>query len=120
VERTMMRVLRDVVKQGRRVHPAAQQDNGRRYDSGQVHGQYLWGAFQRQEAWYENTVRAVNPGPERRIGMHSHGDAGHTKAHHRQVLNYLPLTGTRLGCLLNFGEALMRDGISRIINGDVE
>jgi len=52
--------------------------------------------------------------------MHSHGDAGHTKAHHRQVLNYLPLTGTRLGCLLNFGEALMRDGISRIINGDVE
>jgi len=28
------------------------------------------------------------------------------------------LTGIRLGYLLNFGEALMRDGISRIMNGD--
>ena len=43
-----------------------------------------------------------------------------TKAHHKQVLGYLRLTGIRLGYLLNFGEALMRDGISRIINGDVE
>ncbi|HQH66748.1 MAG TPA: GxxExxY protein [Candidatus Hydrogenedentes bacterium] len=43
-----------------------------------------------------------------------------TKAHHRQVLTYLRLTGIRLGCLLDFGEALMRDGISRIINGDIE
>ncbi len=43
-----------------------------------------------------------------------------TKAHHRQVLTYLRLTGIRLGCLLDFGEALMRDGIPRIIDGDVE
>ena len=43
-----------------------------------------------------------------------------TKAHHKQVLTYLRLTDIRLGYLLNFGEALMRDGISRIINGDVE
>jgi len=43
-----------------------------------------------------------------------------TKAHHKQVLTYLRLTGIRLGCLLDFGEALMRDGISRIINGDIE
>ena len=43
-----------------------------------------------------------------------------TKAHHRQVLTYLRLTGIRLGCLLDFGEALMRDGISRIINEDIE
>jgi len=35
-------------------------------------------------------------------------------------LTYLRLTDIRLGYLLNFGEALMRDGISRIINGDVE
>jgi len=43
-----------------------------------------------------------------------------TKAHHRQVLTYLRLTGIRLGCLLDFGEALMRAGISRIINEDIE
>jgi len=43
-----------------------------------------------------------------------------TNAHRKQVLAYLRLTGIRLGHLLNFGKALMRDGISRIINGDIE
>ena len=42
-----------------------------------------------------------------------------TKAHPKQVLTYPRLTGIRLGCLLDFGDALMREGISRIINGDV-
>ncbi|MEW6572604.1 MAG: GxxExxY protein [Bacillota bacterium] len=40
-------------------------------------------------------------------------------AHKKQVLTYLRLTG-KLGYLLNFGEALMKDGISRIINRDIE
>ncbi|MDD4736558.1 MAG: GxxExxY protein [Kiritimatiellae bacterium] len=39
------------------------------------------------------------------------------KAHKKQVLTYLKLTDYRLGFLLNFGEALMKDGISRIMNG---
>jgi GxxExxY protein len=43
-----------------------------------------------------------------------------TKAHKKQVLTYLRLTGMKLGYLLNFGEALMRGGISRILNGHVE
>lgn len=43
-----------------------------------------------------------------------------TKAHQKQVLTYLKLTGLKLGYLLNFGEALMKDGISRILNGTVE
>jgi GxxExxY protein len=43
-----------------------------------------------------------------------------TKAHKKQVLTYLRLTGMKLGYLLNFGEALMKDGISRIVNGKVE
>ena len=43
-----------------------------------------------------------------------------SKAHKKQVLTYLRLTGMKLGYLLNFGENLMKDGISRIINGSVE
>ena len=43
-----------------------------------------------------------------------------TRAHKKQVLTYLRLGGMKLGYLLNFGEALMKDGISRILNGQVE
>lgn len=42
------------------------------------------------------------------------------KAHKKQVLTYLKLTGKKLGYLLNFGEDLMKDGILRVINGYVE
>lgn len=37
--------------------------------------------------------------------------------HKKQVLTYLRLTGTKLGYLLNFGGALMKSGIFRIVNG---
>ena len=40
-----------------------------------------------------------------------------TPAHKKQLLTYLRLTGLRLGYLLNFGEALMKNGITRTING---
>jgi GxxExxY protein len=40
-------------------------------------------------------------------------------AHKKQLLTYLRLTGLKLGYLLNFGEALMRDGITRSINGQL-
>ncbi len=42
-----------------------------------------------------------------------------SKAHKKQVLTYLKLTGCKLGYLLNFGESLMKNGISRIINGEL-
>ena len=42
------------------------------------------------------------------------------RAHQKQVLTYLKLTDLKLGYLLNFGESLMKDGISRILNGTVE
>jgi len=42
------------------------------------------------------------------------------KVYKKQVLTYLKLTGIKLGYLLNFGESLMKDGISRILNGTVE
>jgi GxxExxY protein len=38
-------------------------------------------------------------------------------AHQKQLLTYLRLTGIKLGYLLNFGDALMKDGITRIIHG---
>ena len=37
--------------------------------------------------------------------------------HKKQVLTYLRLTHLQLGLLLNFGAALMKDGIHRIVNG---
>lgn len=39
------------------------------------------------------------------------------KVHYKQLLTYLRLAGKRLGLLINFGEALIKDGIHRIVNG---
>jgi GxxExxY protein len=36
--------------------------------------------------------------------------------HQKQVLTYLKLTGIKLGLLVNFNEALIKDGIQRIVN----
>ncbi len=38
-------------------------------------------------------------------------------AHKKQLLTYLKLTGMKLGYLLNFGEALLKRGITRTVNG---
>lgn len=35
----------------------------------------------------------------------------------RQTLTYLRLADKRLGLLMNFGEGLMKDGITRLVNG---
>lgn len=37
-------------------------------------------------------------------------------AHKKQLLTYLRLADMRLGYLLNFGEALMKHGITRVVN----
>lgn len=39
------------------------------------------------------------------------------KIHHKQLFTYLKLKQLKLGFLLNFGAALMKDGIKRIVNG---
>jgi GxxExxY protein len=39
-----------------------------------------------------------------------------TAAHKKQVQTYLRLTGRKLGYLLNFGEAVMKAGITRCVN----
>jgi GxxExxY protein len=38
-------------------------------------------------------------------------------AHKKQVQTYLRLTGLKLGYLLNFGEAYLKNGITRCVNG---
>ena len=37
--------------------------------------------------------------------------------HKKQLLTYLRLADKRLGLLINFGEALIKNGISRVVNG---
>jgi GxxExxY protein len=39
------------------------------------------------------------------------------QVHKKQVLTYLRLSNLRLGLLINFGEELIKDGISRVVNG---
>jgi GxxExxY protein len=39
------------------------------------------------------------------------------RVHKKQVLTYLRLSKLRLGLLINFGEELIKDGISRVVNG---
>ena len=39
-----------------------------------------------------------------------------TPVHKKQLLTYLRLTNKRLGLLINFGAALIRDGIERVVN----
>lgn len=40
-----------------------------------------------------------------------------SKVHHKQLFTYLKLKQLKLGYLLNFGAALMKDGIKRVVNG---
>jgi GxxExxY protein len=37
--------------------------------------------------------------------------------HKKQLLTYLRLSGKRLGFLVNFGSNLIKDGITRVVNG---
>ncbi|MGF1657180.1 MAG: GxxExxY protein, partial [Verrucomicrobiales bacterium] len=38
-------------------------------------------------------------------------------SHKKQVQTYLRLTGLKLGYLLSFGEAVLKSGITRCVNG---
>ena len=39
-----------------------------------------------------------------------------TTVHHKILLTYLRMTGLKLGLLINFHEALLKNGIKRIVN----
>ena len=40
-----------------------------------------------------------------------------TRVHKKQLQTYLRLSGFKLGFLLNFGEGLMKKGVTRAVNG---
>ena len=40
-----------------------------------------------------------------------------TQAHKKKVQTYLKLTGLKLGYLLNFGESVLKNGITHCVNG---
>jgi len=40
-----------------------------------------------------------------------------SRVHKKQLLTYLRLADKRLGLLINFGTELIRDGISKVVNG---
>lgn len=40
--------------------------------------------------------------------------------HKKQVLTYMKLTGIKVGLLLNFGAALFRDGVERLVWGEFQ
>jgi GxxExxY protein len=40
--------------------------------------------------------------------------------HKKQLLTYLRLSNLKLGLLINFGSAYIKDGIERVINGTLE
>jgi len=43
-----------------------------------------------------------------------------TPAYPKTVLTYIRILDLRLGLLINFGEAYLKDGITRLINGKLE
>jgi len=39
------------------------------------------------------------------------------KIHCKQLLTYLKLSGIKLGYLINFGSLILKDGVTRLVNG---
>jgi len=43
-----------------------------------------------------------------------------SRAHKKQLLTYLRLTNIKLGFVINFGDYYFKDGIARVINGELD
>lgn len=53
---------------------------------------------------------------ENKVIVELKSQEGISSVHYKQLLTYLRLTNTKLGVLVNFNEALIKDGIHRIVN----
>ena len=57
---------------------------------------------------------------DRKVIVELNSVAALSGVHAKQVLTQLRLSGLKLGLLINFGEAHLKNGIKRIINGQLE
>lgn len=73
-------------------------------------------SFDYDGMWFEDAFRA-DLIIERAVVVEVKSAAAIAAAHERQVLTYLRLLDYRVGLVLNFGAALLKDGIKRIANG---
>ncbi len=53
---------------------------------------------------------------EKKVIVEIKSQEGIAPVHQKQVQTYLRITGLKLGLLINFNEALIKDGIQRIVN----
>ncbi len=58
----------------------------------------------------------VDPFVEKRVVPEIKAIEAIAKVHKRQLLTYLRLSDARVGLLLNFVAAVMRDGVTRVVN----
>jgi GxxExxY protein len=54
---------------------------------------------------------------ERKVIIELKASEWTSATHKKQIQSYLRMSGCKLGFLLNFGTALMKDGITRAVNG---
>ena len=72
-------------------------------------------SFDFEGLWFEDAFR-VDLLVERSVVVEIKSVATIASAHEKQLLTYLRLLDCRVGLLLNFGAAYMKDGIKRIAN----
>lgn len=72
--------------------------------------------LQWDNAWFEEGFRA-DLVVENKLLVELKSIEQTAKVHRKIVLTYLRLTNCKLGLLINFGEELIKDGISRVVNG---
>lgn len=70
-------------------------------------------SFAFEDLWFEDAFR-VDLMVERALLVEVKSVSAIAAMHEKQLLTYLRLLDCRLGLLLNFGAALMKDGIRRI------
>jgi iron complex transport system substrate-binding protein len=75
-----------------------------------------WISFDYEGLWFENAFRA-DLIVERSVVIEVKSADAIAAVHEKQLMTYLRLLDYRVGLLLNFGAALMKHGIRRIVNG---
>ena len=73
-------------------------------------------SFDYEGLWFEDVCR-VDLMVENSVLVEVKSTRRVTDIHEKQLLTYLRITGRKLGLIVNFGAALLKDGLKRIVNG---